>query len=99
MCLFCLPFAFAARNRSLRKKKEELERIVKERTQQLEEDKLIIQEQRAELEELNNLKSRFFENISHELRTPMTMLLGPIDRLLNSHKNAQGSVSPEDDEK
>jgi signal transduction histidine kinase/DNA-binding response OmpR family regulator/ligand-binding sensor domain-containing protein len=84
-----IGLAFAARNRALRKKKEELERIVKERTRQLEEDKLIIQEQREELEELNNLKSRFFENISHELRTPMTMLLGPIDRLLNRHEQAQ----------
>lgn len=84
-----LVLAFAARNRTLRKKKEELERIVKARTQQLEEDKLIIQDQREELEELNKLKSRFFENISHELRTPMTMLLGPIDRLLNNHRDPQ----------
>lgn len=42
-----------------------------------------MKEMQAErLEEMNQLRSRFFANISHEFRTPITLILGPIDQLL-----------------
>lgn len=39
----------------------------------------VIQNER--LKELDNLKTQFFTNISHEFRTPLTLILSPIDDL------------------
>ena len=35
-----------------------------------------------ELQELDKLKTNFFSNVTHELRTPLALILGPIDSIL-----------------
>ncbi len=40
--------------------------------------------QRENMEKLNKAKLQFFTNISHEFRTPLTLILGPAQHLLES---------------
>ncbi|ASB50115.1 hybrid sensor histidine kinase/response regulator transcription factor [Alkalitalea saponilacus] len=42
--------------------------------------------QREKEQELYDLKVRFFTNITHEFRTPLTLILGPVEEILSKSK-------------
>ncbi|WP_157580441.1 ATP-binding protein [Rudanella lutea] len=72
---------FRWRNRQLIKDKNRLEAEVARRTKQVEADKAIIAKQAADLQANAALKARFFANVTHEFRTPLTLLSGPLHYL------------------
>jgi len=43
----------------------------------------LIEKQRKELMVLDEAKSRFFANVSHELKTPLSLILGPLDQIVH----------------
>lgn len=45
-----------------------------------------IQNLLKEIQELSEMKFKFFTNISHELRTPLTLILGPLEKLISRAK-------------
>lgn len=41
--------------------------------------------EKARIEELNQMKVKFYMNVSHELRTPLTLMMSQLDLILQNH--------------
>lgn len=51
------------------------------------------QMEKRKIEEINNSKLRFFTNISHELKTPLTLISGPVEALREKLKGKHASLT------
>ncbi len=75
-----------AANIQIHRMNADLEQRVAERTIELEEKNMALQEANEELKALDNLKSDFVSLVSHELRAPLTNINGGIE-LIARHKD------------
>lgn len=75
LLLLGMVFALQVRRR------HELEATVSRRTRELVEQKQLVDRQAGELEEALNARTALFANISHEFRTPLTLIQASLDSL------------------
>ena len=93
LCLVLLSGAALAWIYRLTQERKHLEEQVALRTQEILEDKQVIEQQADQLKELDKVKSRFFTNITHEFRTPLTLILGPTQQAIRDiGKNRIGEL-------
>jgi len=80
------------RLRVLRRRERELIALVSERTQRLAEAMHMTERQADLLRQHDELKTRFFTNISHEFRTPLTVVRGLVEDVIQGR---HGSLNEE----
>ncbi|MGD8341284.1 MAG: two-component regulator propeller domain-containing protein, partial [Gammaproteobacteria bacterium] len=78
----------AYRTRTATRRARELETTVQARTEELQQQRDTIARQSQHLQEAVQLKDRLYANVSHEFRTPLTVILGPLERLLRRESAA-----------
>ncbi len=82
--LLSIYFITYYRTRLLIKRSEVLENQVKTRTEELSQEK-------SKVERLLDKKNEEFANVSHEFRTPLTLILGPLKKLLLKSNSQEDS--------
>ncbi len=92
LALGLLAGAVRWRTYRLRRRQEQLEQTVAERTKEVRRQRDQLEEQAERLQELDEAKSRFFANVSHEFRTPLTLIRGPVQEVRERLRRRNGGL-------
>ena len=76
---------------SSERRRHQLEALVAQRTQELGEKNKTIEAQAQQLEEALEARTLFFANISHEFRTPLTLIQTAVEQLDTQNKHPKAS--------
>jgi signal transduction histidine kinase/DNA-binding response OmpR family regulator len=63
--------------------------ITRKTNRKLAEKNKIIEYEKQRAEESERAKEQFFNNVSHEFRTPLTLILGPLDKIMQKVTNPE----------
>jgi len=85
--------AYRWRVRRLQRRQETLEAAVETRTEELARQKEKTERQAERLQELDEAKNRFFAHVSHEFRTPLSLILSPLRGALQRATDGAASLS------
>lgn len=77
LAIITLLLVIRLRTEKLQRQAKQLEQTVQQRTEEL-------QQSRDQITALLSQKERHFANISHEFKTPLTLILSPLESLLSS---------------
>ncbi len=77
------------RVKQLKRREQALKKVVEEKTASLRAEKEKTEAQARKLLELDRLKTQFFSNVSHEFRTPLTLIIGPLEREISQCEDSQ----------
>ncbi len=84
--IFCLGWGLELILKRAKNRETKLNNIVTERTKELVLEKEKTEQALYRIQKLDKAKSQFFTNFTHELRTPLSLILNPIEDVLASEE-------------
>jgi len=86
-------FTFWWRSKDLIRQNESLEETITQRTLEIRQKNEVLNHQTEKLVELSEAKTHLYSNITHEFRTPLTVILG-MTETLKTNKSFEGAEKP-----